>query len=78
MVCPVTFRLDVEHIVQHTTIQIKESWWCFISFHLYIKTLWNDLPDEDFDRLKNCLDDVKKWLSANKLKLNPYKTEFIL
>ena len=24
-----------------------------------------------FDRLKSCLDDVKKWLSANKLKLNP-------
>ena len=31
-----------------------------------------------FDRLKSCLDDVKKWLSANKLKLNPDKTEFIV
>ena len=31
-----------------------------------------------FDRLKSCLDDVKKWLSANKLKLNPHKTEFII
>ena len=31
-----------------------------------------------FDRLKNCLDDVKEWLSANKLKLNPNKAEFIL
>ena len=30
------------------------------------------------DRLKSCLDDVKKWLSANKLKLNPEKTEFII
>ena len=29
-------------------------------------------------RLKNCLDDVRKWLSTNKLKLNPDKTEFIL
>ena len=27
---------------------------------------------------KNCLDDVRKWLSVNKLKLNPDKTEFIL
>ena len=27
-----------------------------------------------FDRLKSCFDDVKKWLSANKLKLNPDKT----
>ena len=33
---------------------------------------------EAFDRLKNCLDDVKKWLSANKLKFNPDKAQFIL
>ena len=31
-----------------------------------------------FARLKTCLDDVKKWLSANKWKLNPDKTEFII
>ena len=31
-----------------------------------------------FDKLKSCFDDVKKWLSANKLKLNPDKTEFII
>ena len=31
-----------------------------------------------FDRLKSCLDDVKKWLSVYKLKLNPDKTEFII
>ena len=30
-----------------------------------------------FDRLKSCLDDVKNWLSANKLKLNPDKTKII-
>ena len=30
-----------------------------------------------FDRVKTCLDTVKKWLSANKLKVNPDKTEFI-
>ena len=30
-----------------------------------------------FDRLRNYLDDIK-WLSANKLKLNPDKTEFIM
>ena len=30
-----------------------------------------------FDRLKSCLDDVKKCLSANKLKVNPDKTKFI-
>ena len=31
-----------------------------------------------FDNLKNCLDYVKNLLFANKLKLNPDKTEFIL
>ena len=31
-----------------------------------------------FGRLKSCLDDVKKWLPENRLKLNPDKTEFII
>ena len=30
------------------------------------------------DKLSRCLEDVKKWLSTNKLKLNPDKTEFIV
>ena len=29
------------------------------------------------DKLSHCLEDVKRWLSTNKLKLNPDKTEFI-
>ena len=37
----------------------------------------NNLAD-GFARLKSCLDDCKKWLSANKPKLNPDKTEFII
>ena len=31
-----------------------------------------------FDKLNRCLHDVKEWMSAGKLKLNPEKTEFIL
>ena len=31
-----------------------------------------------FDTLNRCLQDVKEWMSASKLKLNPDKTEFIL
>ena len=31
-----------------------------------------------FDKLNRCLQDVKEWMSASKLKLNPAKTEFIL
>ena len=31
-----------------------------------------------FDNLNRCLQDVKEWMLASKLKLNPDKTEFIL
>ena len=31
-----------------------------------------------FEQLNRCLDDVKKWMSANKLKLNPDKAEFFI
>ena len=31
-----------------------------------------------FDKLNRCLQDVKEWMLASKLKLNPEKTEFIL
>ena len=31
-----------------------------------------------FDKLNRCFQDVKEWMSASKLKLNPDKTEFIL
>ena len=31
-----------------------------------------------FEQLNRCLDDVKEWMSTNKLKLNPEKTEFML
>ena len=31
-----------------------------------------------FDKLNRCLQDVKEWMLAGKLKLNPDKTEFIL
>ena len=34
--------------------------------------------DQAFDGLKDCLNDVKKWLSTNNLNLNPDKTEFII
>ena len=31
-----------------------------------------------FDKLNRCLQDIKEWMSASKLKLNPDKTQFIL
>ena len=31
-----------------------------------------------FENLNRCLDDIKEWMSASKLKLNPDKTEFIV
>ena len=33
---------------------------------------------QSFERLNRCLNDVKKWLSANMLKFNPDKTNFII
>ena len=41
--------------------------------HLTHKTVASAL-----DKLSRCLEDIKRWLSTNKLKLNPYKTEFIV
>ena len=38
-------------------------------------------PDDSlksFDRLKSCLNDIQVWMSENKLKLNPDRTEFIV
>ena len=38
-------------------------------------------PDDSlksFARLKSCLNDIQVWMSENKLKLNPDKTEFIV
>ena len=55
-----------------------------IRFHFYVEDtqLYVHLTHKHatlaFERLKNCLDNVGKWLSVNKLKLNPDKTEFIL
>ena len=55
-----------------------------LCFHFYADDmqlyiyLTHKYATQAFGRLKNCLDDVRKWLSANKLKLNPDKTEFIL
>ena len=52
-----------------------------ICFHFYADDtqlyvhLTHNHATQAFDRLKNCLDDVRRWLSANKLKLNPDKTE---
>ena len=31
-----------------------------------------------FEKMNTCLDDVKKWMSTSKLKLNPDKTKFII
>jgi hypothetical protein len=33
---------------------------------------------QNFNQLQNCLVDIQKWMSSNKLKLNPDKTEFII
>ena len=55
-----------------------------VKFHLYAddSQLYVHLSHMNasaaFDKLNRCLQDVKEWMSASKLKLNPDKTEFIL
>ena len=55
-----------------------------ISFQFYVNDiqLYVHLTHKDvasaLNKLSHCLEDVKRWLSANKLKLNPDKTEFIV
>ena len=45
--------------------------------HLFIH-LSPDDSLKSFDHLKSCLNDIQVWISENKLKLNPGKTEFIV
>ena len=55
-----------------------------ISFHFYTDDtqLYVHLTHKDvalaLDKLSYCLEDVKRWLSTDKLKLNPDKTDFIV
>ena len=55
-----------------------------VNFHFYAENtqLYVHLSHRNasapFDKLNRCLQDVKEWMSASKLKLNPDKTEFIL
>ena len=50
-------------------------------FYAYDTQLFIRLSPEDslksLDRLKSCLNDIQVWMSKNKLKLNPDKTEYI-
>ena len=55
-----------------------------VKFHLYADDtqlfihLTHKNAEIAFDRLGKCLEDVKLWLCANKLKLNADKTDFII
>ena len=54
-----------------------------VKYHFYADDtqLFIHLSPQDslksLDRLKSCLNDIQVWMSENKLKLNPDKTEFI-
>ena len=55
-----------------------------VKFHFYADDtqlyvhLSHNNASSAFEKLNRCLHDVKEWMSASKLKLNPDKTEFIL
>ena len=44
---------------------------------VYINITSENAPSA-INELQNCLNDIQDWMSSNKLKLNPDKTEFIL
>ena len=55
-----------------------------VKFHFYADDtqvyihLFQKNSSAAFDNLNRCMDDIKEWMSASKLKLNPDKTEFIV
>ena len=55
-----------------------------VRYHFYAddtRLFIHSSPDDSlksFDHLKSCLNDIQVWMSENKLKLNPDKTEFIV
>ena len=55
-----------------------------VKFHCYgdDTQVYIHLPEKNstaaFEKLNRYLDDIKEWMSASKLKLNPDKTEFIV
>ena len=63
---------------------ISEAKYTGVRYHFYADDtqLFIHLSPDDslksFDRLKSCLNDIQVWMSENKLKLNPDKTEFIV
>ena len=55
-----------------------------VKFHCYVDDMqvYIHLSQKNssaaFEKLKRCLDDIKEWMSASKLKLNANKAEFIV
>ena len=55
-----------------------------VKFHCYVDDtqvyviLSKKNSSATFEKLNRCLDDIKEWISASKLKLYPHKTEFIV
>ena len=66
---PVLRRLDT-----------KSACFTYPNFIKVVQLFIHLSPDDSlksFDCLKSCLNDIQVWMSQNKLKLNPDKTEFI-
>ena len=45
---------------------------------LYMSFIPSSHSDETVDKLKNCLTDIKNWMTKNMLKLNTDKTRYLL
>ena len=75
---PILFSLYTNPIssIIHSHSSINHHFYA-VDTQLYI-TLTPTNFSHSIQKLKNCLSDIQNFMSANKLKLNPEKTEFIL
>ena len=78
VLCPILFSLYTNPIssIIHSHSNINHHFYADDT-QLYI-TLTPTNFSRSIQKLKNCLSDIQNFMSANKLKLNPEKTEFIL
>ena len=78
ILCPIVFSLYTDPIssIIHSNSSINHHFYADDT-QLYI-TLSPTNFSCSIQKLKNCLNDIQNFMFANKLKLNPEKTEFIL
>ena len=75
---PIPFSLDTTPLSKVIQNHLGISFQFYVDdTQLYVHLTHKNVASA-LDKLSRCLEDVKRWLSTNKLKLNPDKTKFIM